>query len=697
MTHRMMMLVIQFGIIIFFARLAGMAFSKAKLPGVLGELFAGMLLGAYALGQFPVPGFPHGLFPLHNGEPVSPELYGLATIASIVLLFNVGLETDLKMLFRYFFAGTLVGVGGVIASVVSGVFTGFWFSGLLGMSPVSVFDPVCLFLGISSAATSVGITARILSEKRKLDSPEGVTILSAAVIDDVIGIILLAVVSGMVASTHGKNGTLDWAHIGLIGIKAVSVWLAAMVAGIWAARKIAFLLKMFGGRTSIAVMAFGLALILSGLFEEAGLAMIIGAYVMGLSLSRSDIVHVIRERMHAIYVLLVPVFFFVTGMFINMKAVADLQVLLFAGIYTAVAFSAKVLGCGLPALAAKFNLIGASRVGLGMVPRGEVGLIIATLGMAAGILNDRLFAAVIIMLVVNTVVAPLGLVKLFENERSGVADSVGERSDTTELRFNFSTYALVELFLAKLTEVFDEDGFFTHLLSHGDQLYQARKENQVIEYQRTGNTARVVFREENIPLVHAAVLDAVASVELAVKELKSPLCDTELHQTLTTEAHSPGYTGTHAIAQVLKPHMVKTGLHGTSKSEVLRELLMFLCDSGQLPRRNFDEVLDEILTREGVMSTGFAGGLAIPHARVNSIDSLISVVGIYPHGIDFDAMDGNLSYVFVLVLSPESHPTPHLEFIAEVAGVFQRYGLEQFLGARDSDAVYEMLMNKSNR
>ncbi|MBN2718148.1 MAG: cation:proton antiporter, partial [Deltaproteobacteria bacterium] len=240
MTHRMMMLVIQFGAIIFSARLMGMVFAKAKLPAVLGELFAGILLGAYALGGLPLPGFGDGLFPMHDGAPVSPELYGIATIASIVLLFDVGLETDLKTLFRYFFAGTLVGVGGVVASVALGTLTGFYFSFLLGMKPTSIFDPACLFMGIAAAATSVGITARILSEKRKLDSPEGVTILSAAVIDDVIGIILLAIVSGMVVATRGGK-ELEWLHIGLIGIKAVSVWLVATVVGIWASRRIAFL------------------------------------------------------------------------------------------------------------------------------------------------------------------------------------------------------------------------------------------------------------------------------------------------------------------------------------------------------------------------------------------------------------------------------------------------------------------------
>lgn len=693
MTHRMMMLSIQFGFIIFSAKLAGMAFARLKLPGVLGELLAGVLLGAYALGGIPLPGFPDGVFPIHSTGPVSPELYGIATVASIVLLFNVGLETDLKLLFRYFFAGSLVGLGGVIASVGLGMGVGFYFSSLLGLAPHSIFDPTCLFMGIASAATSVGITARILSEKRKLDSPEGVTILSAAVIDDVIGIILLAIVTGITAAQQNNLGIMEWGHVHVIGIKAVSVWLVATVVGILASRRISFILKHFGERTSIAVMAFGLALILSGLFEEAGLAMIIGAYVMGLSLSKSDVVHVIREGMHPIYALMVPVFFCVTGMFINLNDMCDSQVLLFAAIYSAIAFASKLLGCALPALAAGFNWLGAMRIGLGMVPRGEVGLIIATLGLAAGILNDRLFAAIIIMVVVNTVIAPLGLVKLFVNDKPGVSDQTAPISDNTALHFDFGSFSLVALFVSKLTEVLEAEGFFTHVLSHRDRLYQARKEDHVIEYQRQGSAFHIVFRENNIRFVHTAILDATASVERAVKELKSPLHETELNRAIIQKEQHIQQQSTQKIAAILKPHWVKNDLHATAKNEVIKELLTFLCDTGQLPRRYYNDVLKEIITREECMSTGFAGGLAIPHARVGCINDLVCVIGIYQNGIPFDALDGKQSHVFVLTLSPESKPTPHLEFIAEITGSFQRCGLTQLLNAENTDQIFEMLTN----
>ncbi|MBT7171750.1 MAG: cation:proton antiporter, partial [Phycisphaerales bacterium] len=286
MIHRMMMLSIQFGAIIFAAKFFNMLFERFKMPGVLGELCAGMVIGPFALGQVALPGFAGGLFaPFSAVQAVSPELTGIATIASIVLLFDVGLETDLKLLIRYSFAGSLVGIGGVVASFALGMAAMWLFSESMLNEQVGFFHYKCLFMGVVSTATSVGITARILSEKRKLDSPEGVTILSAAVIDDVIGIIMLAIVAGIAQSQQAAEATggstaVNWGHIGTIGAKAVGVWLVATVIGIAASRKISVLLKYFGERTSIAVMAFGMALILAGLFEEAGLAMIIGGQVV---------------------------------------------------------------------------------------------------------------------------------------------------------------------------------------------------------------------------------------------------------------------------------------------------------------------------------------------------------------------------------------------------------------------------------
>ena len=192
--------IFQLGILIVFTRIGGHWLRRwLRLPGVLGELIVGMLIGPYALGQFHWP-LVGQLFPIGaSGAPVSPELYAFSTFASIVLLFLSGLETDLSTFLRYSVAGTVVGIGGVTLSFFLGTGCAIWF----GLAD-NWLAPHALFLGAIATATSVGISARILSERRKMDSPEGVTILAAAVFDDVLGIIVLAIVVGMSrAETEG--------------------------------------------------------------------------------------------------------------------------------------------------------------------------------------------------------------------------------------------------------------------------------------------------------------------------------------------------------------------------------------------------------------------------------------------------------------------------------------------------------------
>ncbi|MBN1540795.1 cation:proton antiporter, partial [candidate division KSB1 bacterium] len=219
-THRMMMLAVQLGLIVVAAKLGGILFEKMKIPAVLGELSAGMLIGPYALGSLPFYGFQHGVFPVFSPSfPVSPELYGFATIASILLLFMVGLETDVNLFKRFYRAGAAVGLGGVIFSFGLGVLVTVLFAPYILGHSISYLHPSALFLGAISSATSVGITARILSEKHKIGSPEGVTILAGAVIDDVLGIILLAVILGVI-SVSQLGGNINWLDIEIIAVRA---------------------------------------------------------------------------------------------------------------------------------------------------------------------------------------------------------------------------------------------------------------------------------------------------------------------------------------------------------------------------------------------------------------------------------------------------------------------------------------------
>ncbi|HHF43595.1 MAG TPA: cation:proton antiporter, partial [Candidatus Aminicenantes bacterium] len=208
MGQKMTLLVLQLALIVITARFFGIIFNRFfHQPRVLGELVAGMAIGPYALGAISLPFLNSPLFPRGEGFlPVTPELYGLAVIASIVLLFMSGLETDLPTFIRFSLVGTAVGVGGVVLSF----FLGALIAVLLLPGVDSFISPAALFLGALSTATSVGITARVLNERRKMSSPEGVTILAGAVLDDVLGIVILAVVVG-ISRVQAGGSEVEWA------------------------------------------------------------------------------------------------------------------------------------------------------------------------------------------------------------------------------------------------------------------------------------------------------------------------------------------------------------------------------------------------------------------------------------------------------------------------------------------------------
>lgn len=686
MTHRMMMLALQLGVIVFAARFGNILFEKLKLPGVVGELIAGVLIGPSVLGALPLPGFPAGLFhvpeSISTGAiPVSPELYGLCAVASIVLLFMVGLETDIGLFMRYSLAGSLVGIGGVTISFLAGDLMAMAFSPMLFGKQMGFMDAPCLFLGIISTATSVGITARILSEKRKLDSPEGVTILSGAVIDDVLGIILLAIGMGIISASKG-TGSIDWKHIGIIAFKAVSIWLAATAIGLLASRKISTLLKGFKDKSVIAVMALALAMILAALFEEAGLAMIIGAYVMGLSLSKTDLNHVIREKLHSISVFLVPVFFTVMGMLVDIRALASKEVLLFGLLYTAVAAAAKILGCGGPALLANFNIRGALRIGAGMLPRGEVTLIIAGTGLAAGVLNPKIFGVVVFMTFCAAFIAPPTLVALFKNPASGLRNPP-ETSEEKELVFSFPSFNAAELLINKLLRAFEAEGCFVHTLSRSDRLFQLRKEDMVITFQQRQTDIVFECKKTQTAFISTAMLEVVADLEGTIRELRKPLDKDVITKRLQEGQIAPARA---SLQTHLSPNLMIPSLKGTTKEEVIDELLLLLDKHNNI--NNFDELRHAVISREESMSTGMEHGVAIPHGRTDAVDKLTCAIGIKPTGVDFDSLDGKPTRIIVLTISPKTKAAPHMQFMSMISQMLDERGRTELLSCDTAKDMY---------
>ena len=421
----LIVLLIQLSVILIAAKVAGeLATRFLKIPAVLAELGVGVAIGPFALGGLTLFGYgPLFELPLVDGKPalipVGNELYALAQIGSVVLLFAIGLETNLRQFIRYAGPATAVAIGGVVLpfGLGAGATVFFGFDGGGGWT-----SPEALFMGAIMTATSVGITARVLADLHRLDDPEGVTIIAAAVVDDVLGIMVLTVVVGISTADNFTLGTLGW-----ISLKAIGFWVALTVVGILIAPYLEKVLEKFSSTSALMCIPLALALLAAGLAELFGLAFIIGAFSIGLALSTTRLGHLVEAAMLGIVDFLVPVFFVVMGMLVDVSAMQS--GIVFGLVISVLAIFSKVVGSGGPALISGFNLRGSTRIGVGMMPRGEVALIIAGIGLSHGIIAQDLFGVSIMMTILTTLIAPTILVPLFRSGGSGVRKVAKEEAE----------------------------------------------------------------------------------------------------------------------------------------------------------------------------------------------------------------------------------------------------------------------------
>ena len=407
-------LVFQLAIVLTAAKLAGEACERyLKTPPVLGELAAGIIIGPFALGGIDLPQVGPLFENLGKAAtegfaiPVSQELWAISQVGAIVLLFVAGLETDLRQFLRYARPASLVAVGGVVLPFIFGTLLTVLFG--FADSPT---DVKALFIGAILTATSLGITVRVLGDLRRLGTPEGVTVLGAAVLDDVIGILVLTIVVGI-----ADTGEISATAVSVVALKTLGFWVALTGLGILLSRQMSNILGGFRVSGGTLALTLALAFVAAGLAESFGLAMIIGAFSIGLALSNTELVHRLDEPLKGVYAALVPIFFVVMGMLVDVRSLGGIWA--FGMLITAFAMVGKIAGSGVPALFAGFNRRGALRIGVGMMPRGEVALIMAGIGISKGIIGTDLFGVSIIMTVVTTALAPPILAMLFRGNVPG--------------------------------------------------------------------------------------------------------------------------------------------------------------------------------------------------------------------------------------------------------------------------------------
>ncbi|MDQ1558394.1 MAG: hypothetical protein QOD32_1454 [Pyrinomonadaceae bacterium] len=383
------------------AKLGGEVFERFRQPAVLGELIGGMLVGNLVL------------FGFTGVEPLKTDvvLGALAEIGVVLLLFEVGLESNLGEMLEVGWSSLAVAVAGVVAPF------------LLGWGVAAYFIPgeatlAHIFIGATLCATSVGITARVLKDMGKLNTRVARIVLGAAVIDDVLGLIILAVVQGAIQATAAGT-SLSLLNVGVISLKAVGFLAGALVVGKFVVPQLFRGAGKLEGRGVLLALAVALCFALSWAAAVIGLAAIVGAFAAGLLLEEAHFERLPNHSKHDLHDLLtplttifVPIFFVLMGLKVDLRAFARLDILGFAAVLTLVAIVGKQI-CSLAVLDRGVNRLA---VGIGMIPRGEVGLIFAGIGAtlmlpnASGVLEPVIgsatFAAVVIMVIVTTLITP---------------------------------------------------------------------------------------------------------------------------------------------------------------------------------------------------------------------------------------------------------------------------------------------------
>jgi Kef-type K+ transport system membrane component KefB len=392
MPHAPDQLLLQLLAIFVSAKVVGELFERTKLPSVLGEILAGAALGPYALAWI----------------TPSDTIHSVAEIGAIFVLFSAGLETSPQDLIRVGRKALLVAVAGIVVPFVLGFAYMKWRSDT---------SSEAIFVGAAMVATSVGITARVLGDLHVLASRTAKIILGAAIFDDILGMVLLAIVAGL-----ASGGRLEWVHLGVLTIEAAAFALFMIFAAPHIVRKIQPRMDRLSTQHAPLIVALGLCLFLSWLSVKIGIAAIIGAFFAGLMFADYAPRWNLLPRVGGITEFLAPFFFFSIGARLDVRLFAD-KVLVAAIVVSALAIVSKVIGCGLPLWREGWR--SAMQVGVGMMPRGEVALIVALVGLQSQIVLPSTYAIVVFMTAVTTILAPPLLRYLFHGEMEAAGASAG--------------------------------------------------------------------------------------------------------------------------------------------------------------------------------------------------------------------------------------------------------------------------------
>lgn len=393
---------ISLAILLFAAKIFAELFNKLRLPAVLGELLAGIIVGPFALGSFPI----------FDGKPLvilNETVRQVGEIAGIVILFIAGLQITPREFLRGGAASFTIGACGVIVPFFLGYYVFIMF-GLEGLQSI--------LIATALTATSIAISVTVLNELDRMQSKEAKLILGAAIVDDILAIAVLSVVVTMVQSGNLTPNIID---IIFLILKILGIFAMLLVGAIIIIPRIVNTERLWNAKGSIEGIVTASFFGASAIAASVGLSPIVGAFSVGMAVASTKIIKRVEEYVDKLEIIFAPLFFAIIGAQVNLTGF-NLDVLILSAVVIAVAIFSKLVGCGLPATIFMRNKSKAMKVGIGMISRGEVGLIVAGIGVSSGVLSSNIYSTVIIMVAITTVITPVWLKFAYRKEPPNVND-----------------------------------------------------------------------------------------------------------------------------------------------------------------------------------------------------------------------------------------------------------------------------------
>lgn len=366
------------------------------MPVVLGELLAGIIVGPFAFGSLP----------FFDGKPLvvlDETVRHIGELSAIVILFIAGLEITPREFLKGGASSFTVGSVGVIVPFFVGYFVFIAF----GLKTLE-----SLLVSTALTATSIAISIQVLTELGKMQSKEARLILGAAIVDDILAIAALSVVTTMVQT---GNTTPDIINITILVLKILGLFAALLIGSVLIVPRILHGEKLWKSKGSVEGITTASFFGAAGMSAFMGLSPIVGAFAVGMAVASTKIIKRVEEYVEKLQIIFAPLFFAIIGAQVDLRGV-NINVLFLSGVIVSIAIITKLIGCGIPSMIFLKDKSKAMRVGIGMISRGEVGLIVAGVGVTSGALSTDIYTAVIIMVAVTTIVTPIWLKKSYKKE-----------------------------------------------------------------------------------------------------------------------------------------------------------------------------------------------------------------------------------------------------------------------------------------